>query len=148
MKKNKSDYKKNKSYYSIPDDLQESDLPVTREVMFTLKKNQLYYSIAEVSMNYGLPYSTLRYWESEFKELKPKRNKRGVRFYRKEDLEVLDKIFFLIKQENYTIEGAKKAMKAEKNKESNSQKLLNNLLDARVLLWNLRNKITDLSNGN
>lgn len=68
---------------------------------------KLYYSIKDVSDLVGVKQHVLRYWESEFAELKPSKNRAGNRTYRSRDI----KIIFLIKQllydEKYTIDGAR-----------------------------------------
>ncbi len=79
-------------------------------------EDKLFYSIAEVSKILNLPYSTLRYWEKEFRGLKPYKNKRGVRFYRWKDIELLRKIVYLTKEKQYTIDGAKKVLKEKEKK--------------------------------
>jgi len=74
----------------------------------TTELTKLYYSISEVSRMFGLSNSTLRYWESEFKILKPKKNRHGERAYTKKDIEVVSQIFTLVKERGFTIDGAKK----------------------------------------
>ncbi len=76
----------------------------------TLDKDKLYYSIGEVSDLFGVSNSLVRYWESEFKQLKPQKNRRGDRKYTKKDIQVLETIYHLVKEEGYTIEGAKKVL--------------------------------------
>ena len=72
---------------------------------------KLYYSISEVSNMFGLSNSTLRYWETEFSNLKPKKNRNGDRAYTKKDIQELERIFFLVKNKGFTIDGAKKELK-------------------------------------
>ena len=73
---------------------------------FGLKK--LYYSISEVSKLTGLEQYILRYWETEFDELKPSKNRAGNRIYTNKDINLILKIKKLLREEKYTIEGAKK----------------------------------------
>lgn len=70
-----------------------------------------YFSITEVADQLGLTASQLRYWEKEFTPLKPRTNARGKRFYSSNDIEVIQQIAWLVKDQGYTIEGARKAMK-------------------------------------
>lgn len=72
---------------------------------------KLYYSISEVSKITGLEQYVLRYWENEFEELKPAKNRAGNRIYTNKDIQVILKIKKLLKDEKYTIEGAKKLIK-------------------------------------
>ncbi len=75
---------------------------------------KLYYSISEVSKMFGLSNSTLRYWETEFTNLKPKKNRYGDRAYTKKDIQDIERIYFLVKQKGFTIEGAKNELKHKK----------------------------------
>ena len=68
---------------------------------------KLYYSITEVGEITGLKPHILRYWETEFPFLRPKRNRAGNRAYRKKDIEMILVIRRLLYDEGYTIEGAK-----------------------------------------
>jgi DNA-binding transcriptional MerR regulator len=69
---------------------------------------KLYYSISEVSKITGLEQYVLRYWETEFPELKPAKNRAGNRIYTNKDI---IKIKQLLRDEKYTIEGAKQVLK-------------------------------------
>ncbi len=73
---------------------------------FGLKK--LYYSISEVSKLTGLEQYILRYWETEFEQLKPGKNRAGNRIYTNKDIKLILNIKKLLRDEKYTIEGAKK----------------------------------------
>jgi DNA-binding transcriptional MerR regulator len=69
-----------------------------------------YYSISEVCGQIGLEPHVLRYWESEFPQLRPKKNRAGNRAYRDKDIEVVRYIKHLLYEEQYTIPGAKKKL--------------------------------------
>lgn len=101
----------------------------------------MYYSIAEVSKQLDLPYSTLRFWEKEFVGLKPFKNKRGVRYYTKENIELLKQIAYFTRQKHYTIEGARKAIRQEKQKEGGLAEVLNTLKEAKKILEDLQKNI-------
>jgi DNA-binding transcriptional MerR regulator len=84
---------------------------------------KLYYSITEVSELTNVKPHVLRYWETEFKALKPKKNRAGNRTYRAGDIKVIQMIKQLLYEEGYTIAGAKKKMLQEKaNPRSRSSK--------------------------
>ena len=68
---------------------------------------KLYHSIREVSDLTGLKPHVLRYWETEFAELRPKKNRAGNRVYTEHDIEVVRAIQRLTREEKYTIEGAR-----------------------------------------
>lgn len=73
---------------------------------FGLKK--LYYSISEVSKLTGLEQYILRYWETEFEQLKPSKNRAGNRIYTNKNIKLILIIKKLLRDQKYTIEGAKK----------------------------------------
>lgn len=76
---------------------------------------KLYYSIGEVNEMTGLETHVLRYWETEFKELKPRKNRAGHRAYTSEDILIVERIQYLLKQNKFTIEGAKKVLAVEES---------------------------------
>jgi len=71
---------------------------------------KLYYSIGEVSRLTGLDAHVLRYWETEFRELSPRKNRGGKRLYREGDIKLLLQIKELLYDKRYTIKGAQKAL--------------------------------------
>jgi DNA-binding transcriptional MerR regulator len=72
--------------------------------------DKLFYKIGEVSKIVGVEPYVLRYWETEFSFLKPRKNKSGQRVYIKKDVELLLSIKRLLYQERYTIEGVRKRL--------------------------------------
>jgi DNA-binding transcriptional MerR regulator len=72
--------------------------------------DKLFYKIGEVSRIIGVEPYVLRYWETEFTFLKPRKNKSGQRVYVKKDVELLLSIKRLLYQERYTIEGVRKRL--------------------------------------
>ena len=74
---------------------------------------KLYYSISEVSRITGLEQYVLRYWETEFDELRPQKNRAGNRIYSNKDIKFILKIKELLREKRYTIEGAKQILKEE-----------------------------------
>lgn len=82
---------------------------------FAMKK--LYYSISEVSKITDLEQYVLRYWETEFDQLKPAKNLAGNRIYTNKDIKLILHIKKLLRDEKYTIEGAKKLLKSYNIKE-------------------------------
>jgi DNA-binding transcriptional MerR regulator len=73
--------------------------------------NRLYYSIGDVCELTGLEAHVLRFWESEFPELKPKKSEGGTRRYRREDLELIRRIHHLVHEEKFTLEGARRQLR-------------------------------------
>ncbi|MEO6288833.1 MAG: MerR family transcriptional regulator, partial [Ginsengibacter sp.] len=70
-----------------------------------------YYSIGDVANMFRENTSLIRYWENEFDILNPKKNKKGDRFFRPEDVKNLKMIYHLLRERKYTIEGAKEFLK-------------------------------------
>jgi DNA-binding transcriptional MerR regulator len=71
---------------------------------------KLYYSISEVSKITGLEQYVLRYWETEFEQLKPAKNRAGNRIYTNREIKTILYIKQLLREERYTIEGAKQVL--------------------------------------
>ena len=82
---------------------------------------KLYYRIGEVEEIAGVPAYVLRYWESEFKLLRPKKNPAGQRLYRRRDLELVQRIKTLLYDERLTLEGARKRLLAESRRTNTHQ---------------------------
>ena len=80
--------------------------------------DKLYFRIGEVADLTDVPSYVLRYWESEFKLLHPKKNEAGQRLYRKRDVELVLRIKSLLYDERLTLEGAKKRLLAESRGEA------------------------------
>ena len=80
----------------------------------TDKNLKLYYSISEVAAMFDVNESLLRFWEKEFPQLNPKKGGRGIRQYRKEDIETVKLIYHLVKERGMTLPGARQRMKDNK----------------------------------
>lgn len=83
---------------------------MTKANLKRLEEGKLYYSISEVCAMTGLEQHVLRYWETEFPQLRPKKNRSGNRAYRGKEIKVIRYIKYLLYEELYTIPGAKKKM--------------------------------------
>lgn len=70
-----------------------------------------YYKISEVAEILNLPASTLRFWESRFTIIKPKRNEHGTRFYTPNDIEVIKMIHYLVKDKGLKLEAAQEQIR-------------------------------------
>jgi DNA-binding transcriptional MerR regulator len=102
---------------------------------------KLYYAIGEVSELTGLEPHVLRYWESEFAVLKPKKNRAGRRIYTEDDIAVLQRIQHLLREEKYTIEGARQALELEQAEPEAATQLREQLLALRAFLVKLRDQL-------
>ncbi len=104
---------------------------------------KLYYSIKEVAEILDVEQSLLRFWEKEFTAfVKPHRSPKGIRLYRKEDIEVLKKIHFFVKEQGLTLSGAKKKMKENPENESFNHEIYERLKNIREELVTLRKALT------
>jgi DNA-binding transcriptional MerR regulator len=95
----------------------------SREDENPISYDRLYYRIGEVSRITGLKPHVLRYWESEFKVIKPHKGGSLQRLYRKRDLELILKIKKLLYEEGFTIAGAKKKIRDLERIENRQMKL-------------------------
>ena len=78
--------------------------------MKDLSIKKLYYSISEVSKITDMEQYVLRYWETEFEQLNPQKNRAGNRIYTNKDIQIILHIKSLLREKKYTIEGAKKIL--------------------------------------
>ena len=112
------------------------------------KSDQAYKTIGEVVKTLNLksrsgqkiPTHTIRYWEKEFKQIKPKILLGNRRYYDKSNVDLLKKIKFLLKDQGMTINGVKKILNSG---QSNN---LDEISNKSIRNDNLRNKITNISN--
>jgi DNA-binding transcriptional MerR regulator len=95
------------------EDLPSSDSGLLVEASVEIPQ-KLYFRIGEVSNLIGVEPYVLRYWESEFPSVAPKRSGKGQRLYRRKDVEILLKIKHLLYEKRFTIEGARQLLKMRK----------------------------------
>jgi DNA-binding transcriptional MerR regulator len=88
---------------------------------------KLFYSISEVADLLGVNQSNLRFWESEFKQLKPKRNPKGTRFYSPGDIALIKQIMYLVNEQKLTLEGAKRKLSQKKDTVAKQQEVVERL---------------------
>ena len=81
-----------------------------------------YFSISEVAKLLDVKPSLLRFWEKEFKQIQPKTNARGKRAYKQEDIDIIRRIYDLVKVQGLTLEGARKALTSRKGRRANAAK--------------------------
>lgn len=96
-----------------------------------------YYSIGAVSDMFKVNQSLIRFWENEFTILKPKKNAKGDRFFRPEDVKNLKLIYHLLRERKYTIEGAKEFLKKSKNADKKFE-MIESLKDLKSFLFELK----------
>jgi len=100
--------------------------------------DKLYFKIGQVGKIAGLPTSVIRFWETEFSKINPKRSSSGQRLYRKSDVEIILKIKHLLYDKKFTIRGAKKHLGSDtvENKISSAtmEELRQELISIRKIL--------------
>lgn len=90
---------------------------------------KMYYSIGELSKMLEVNASLLRFWEKEFQLKVSKRNKKGNRLYTVKEIEVIHRIYTLVKVNGYTLDGAKKAMKSKSKDAIDDKQIVINKLN-------------------
>ncbi|MDR1974242.1 MAG: MerR family transcriptional regulator [Bacteroidales bacterium] len=102
--------------------------------------DKLFYTIGEVAEIFKVNTSLIRFWEKEFDIIKPQRNKKGDRFFTKKDVANFFQIHKLVKEQGYTLQGAKEKLKEKPmtDDEVNAELLLR--------LKNVRNFLVELKN--
>jgi DNA-binding transcriptional MerR regulator len=104
-------------------------------------KEKLYYSIGETSKMFNLPVSTLRYWENEFDMIKPRKNKKGDRFFSKNDISIIRTIHYLTKVKGFTLKGAKEALKSNFVQEAENAAIIESLTKIKNMLLQIRDNL-------
>ena len=100
------------------------------------------YTIGEVAQILGESTSLVRFWAKEFaKFIRPERNSKGNRLFRKEDVETFKHIHMLVKVEGLTLEGAAKRLKGDKKDVINKAKVLETLRSIREQLTEIRQEL-------
>ena len=103
--------------------------------------SKLYYSIGEVAEMFGVNASLIRFWEKEFSIIKPKKNKKGNRLFTAKDIESFKSIYQLVKEQGYTLEGAKIQLKTAKSSVNNNAHLIARLEDIKKELLSLKSSV-------
>lgn len=100
--------------------------------------SKIYYSIGEVSKMFDVNTSLIRFWEKEFDIIKPKKNKKGNRLFTKKDVANFHVIFHLVKEKGYTLDGAKKKLKDNKDETINNAEVVKSLQNIKSFLLELK----------
>ena len=110
----------------------------------SMKNNEitkLYYSIGEISSMFNVSKSLIRFWESEFDLLKPHKNSKGDRRFTQQNIDQFKTIYYLVKERGFTLEGAKKEIKQNKEWLTKRQKTLDTLIKVRDFLVKTKEEI-------
>ena len=122
-----------KSFKEIDAEVDLIDVP-SDEVLF----QKQYYSISQVAVWFNVNTSLLRFWENEFAILKPRKNRKGDRLFRPEDVKNIQLIYELLRQKKYTVEGAKEYLKTNKDEADLQILLTQSLTKFRSFLLDLK----------
>ena len=102
---------------------------------------KVYFTIGEVSKMFDVNHSLIRFWEKEFDSIQPKKNKKGNRLFTKKDIENFGIIFHLVKERGFTLEGAKKKLKENKQSTLDEMQMVNSLKKVRRFLEDLKSAL-------
>ena len=102
---------------------------------------KIYYSIGEVAEMFNVAPSLIRFWESEFALIQPKKNRKGNRQLTKEDIDHVRTIYHLVKEKGFTLQGAKEMLKNDSQSVRDKMDLLDSLKKVRQFLVQVREKL-------
>jgi DNA-binding transcriptional MerR regulator len=102
------------------------------------KVEKLYYSIGEIADMFNVNTSLIRYWEKEFDVIKPKKNKKGNRFFTTEDIDNFNLIHELVKIRGMTLKGAKKKLRENRDGTVKNYEIVKILKDVRQMLIEIK----------
>tara|TARA_Y100001970_G_scaffold223226_1_gene274777 strand:+ start:240 stop:602 length:363 start_codon:yes stop_codon:yes gene_type:complete len=110
------------------------------------KVKKLYYSIGEVGQMTDLKSYVLRYWETEFSQLKPPKNRAGNRTYRQKDIEVILNIKDLLYKKKFTIDGARNVLQGKEKLEVETKEPNSLSNDHKEILASIKNNLQEILN--
>jgi DNA-binding transcriptional MerR regulator len=125
-----------KSFASMDAEMGKVNIP-SAEIL----EKKLYYPIGEVAHWFNVNTSLIRYWEKEFKQIQPRKTRKGDRLFRVQDIELLKQIHFLLREKKYSIDGAKTYLKNNKEKAEKNIAVLNSLKNLKSFLITLKENL-------
>ncbi len=105
------------------------------------KVEKLYYSIGEVAKIFKVNTSLIRFWEKEFDIIKPRKNKKGNRFFTKQDIDNFHLIYHLVKEKGMTLAGAKKKLRENKDDTESNFEIIKSLTEIKNLLLEIKENL-------
>lgn len=116
--------------------------PHSRYMAYKEKEiEKIYYSIGEVAELFNVAPSLIRFWESEFEIINPKKNRKGNRQFTKEDIDNVRTIYHLVKQKGFTLQGAKELLKSDSQAVRDKMEIYESLKKIRQFLVEVRDKL-------
>ncbi|MTI39348.1 MerR family transcriptional regulator [Fulvivirga lutimaris] len=101
-----------------------------------------YYAIGEVASMFNVATSLIRFWETEFDLIKPKKNRKGNRQFTKEDIENVKIIYHLVKERGFTLQGAKEMLKSNSDQVKDKMEMIDSLTSVKSFLLELKKNIS------
>ena len=126
-----------KSFKEINDEINLINVPEDK-ILFSKQ----YYSISEVAKWFNVNASLIRFWEKEFDILKLRKNEKGDRLFRPEDVKSIQLIYHLLKQRQFSIEGARKYMQGNKSHAEINKQLFESLTKVKLFLTELKTHLS------
>lgn len=99
---------------------------------------KVYYSIGEVAKMFNLNTSLIRFWEKEFDIIQPHKNKKGNRLFTQQDVDNFHLIYNLVKEQGYTLNGAKQQLKNHPDETRDNFEIIKSLKNVRGFLEHLK----------
>ncbi|WP_305983324.1 MerR family transcriptional regulator [Roseivirga thermotolerans] len=100
-----------------------------------------YFTIGEVAKELGVATSLIRFWETQFDFIRPKKNAKGNRKYTQDDLKKLKLVYHLVKEKGYTLQGAHEHIKASKDSIDDKAEMVASLKRIREFLMEMKNNL-------
>ena len=106
-----------------------------------------FYKIGDVAKILELPESTLRYWESQFTIIKPRRNAKNIRFYTPNDIETIRKIYYLVKEKGFKLDAAQAQIRANRDGVDKRFEVVSRLKEVRSQLKELQQALDNVNSN-
>ena len=103
-----------------------------------------YYKIGDVSEILGIPESTLRYWETQFTIIRPKRNKKNIRYYTPNDIEIISKVYYLVKEKGLKLDAAQAQIRHNRDGVDKRFDAIEQLKDIKQQLQSFQQSLDDI----
>lgn len=102
---------------------------------------KIYFSIGEVAQMFNVAPSLIRFWESEFETIRPKKNRNGNRQFTKEDINNVRTIYHLVKEKGFTLQGAKDMLRNDDQAVGAKVEMIDSLKKVRGFLVEIRERL-------
>lgn len=109
------------------------------------KIEKIVFTIGEVAKLMHTSTSTIRYWENQFDELNPQKNKKGNRLFSKEDVELVKFIHHLVKERGLTIKGAKQKLKDNREETIHNYEIVKRLKEVKQQLLEIKDQLEEIN---